>query len=125
MNPAPASSDPGRRRFLKEMAGAAGGACLRALGSGLYSRQAGARPPTAIRPPGALAEADFLAACVRCGLCVRDCPYDTLKLGRLGDGVATGTPISRLARWPARCARTSPASRPVPPGLWTTASPTS
>ncbi len=92
MNPAPTASGSGRRRFLKEMAGAAGGACLLALGAGLYSRQAGARPATAIRPPGALAEADFLAACVRCGLCVRDCPYDTLKLSRLGDGVATGTP---------------------------------
>jgi ferredoxin-type protein NapG len=42
-----------------------------------------------------LPEHDFLAACVRCGLCVRDCPYDTLKLSDLGD------------RWqPAR--RTSP-----------------
>ncbi len=93
MNDTRALSVPApRRRFLKEMAGAAGGACLLALGTGFYSRQAGARPATAIRPPGALAEADFLAACVRCGLCVRDCPYNTLNLSRLGDGVATGTP---------------------------------
>ncbi len=81
-----------RRRFLKDAAGVAGGAGLLALGAGLYARQASALPATAIRPPGALAEAGFLAACVRCGLCVRDCPYDTLKLARLGDGVATGTP---------------------------------
>lgn len=81
-----------RRRFLKDAAGVAGGAGLLALGAGLYARQASALPATAIRPPGALAEADFLAACVRCGLCVRDCPFDTLKLARLGDGVATGTP---------------------------------
>lgn len=83
---------PARRRFLKEVAGVAGGACLFAAGVGLYSRQASALPATALRPPGALAEDDFLGACVRCGLCVRDCPYDTLKLAELGDGVVTGTP---------------------------------
>jgi len=85
---APAS----RRRFLKDAAGVAGGAGLLALGAGMYAKQASALPATAIRPPGALPEDDFLAACVRCGLCVRDCPYKTLKLAELGDGVATGTP---------------------------------
>lgn len=89
----PAATAPGSRRaFLRGAAGAAGGACLLSLGVSLYSRQAAALPATALRPPGALAEDDFLAACVRCGLCVRDCPYDTLKLAELGDGVATGTP---------------------------------
>ena len=29
---------------------------------------------------------------MRCGLCVRDCPFDTLRLSELGDNVATGTP---------------------------------
>ena len=70
----------------------AGGAGLLALGTGMYAKQASALPATAIRPPGALPESEFLAACVRCGLCVRDCPYDTLKLAELGDSVATGTP---------------------------------
>lgn len=87
-----ALSSAARRRFLKEISGAAGGACLLALGAGLYSRQAGALPAIALRPPGALAEADFLGACIRCGLCVRACPYDTLKLAELGEPVATGTP---------------------------------
>jgi ferredoxin-type protein NapG len=81
-----------RRRFLKDAAGVAGGAGLLALGAGMYAKQASALPSTAIRPPGALPEDDFLAACVRCGLCVRDCPYNTLKLAELGDNVATGTP---------------------------------
>ena len=89
---AAASTPSPRRRFLKDAAGVAGGAGLLALGAGMYARQASALPATAIRPPGALAEAAFLAACVRCGLCVRDCPYDTLKLAELGDGVPTGTP---------------------------------
>lgn len=62
------------------------------MGIGLYAKQARALPDDAIRPPGALAEDDFLSACTRCGICVRDCPYDILELADLGDDVATGTP---------------------------------
>ena len=63
------------------------------LGLGMYSRQASSLPAMAIRPPGALPEAEFLGACIRCGMCVRDCPYDILKLGQLGsDDVVPGTP---------------------------------
>jgi len=86
------ASSARRRRFLRDAAGAAGGACLLALGAGLYASQTVARPAGAVRPPGALDEREFLGACLRCGLCVRDCPYGTLALGRLGDGVVTGTP---------------------------------
>lgn len=56
------------------------------------ARQGKSRPAWAIRPPGALEEADFTSACVRCGLCVRDCPYKTLRLADLASPVATGTP---------------------------------
>ena len=80
-----------RRRFLVQVS-AAGGAALIGLGLGVHARQAAALPAFAVRPPGALHEAEFLGACVRCGLCVRACPYDTLKLSALGDGVAPGTP---------------------------------
>ncbi len=86
------TAQPSRRRFFKDAASVAGGAGLVAIGVGLYARQARALPPTALRPPGALTEDDFLAACTRCGLCVRDCPFDMLKLAELGDNVATGTP---------------------------------
>lgn len=85
-------SSPGRRRFLRDVAGAAGSAALVALGVAGYVRQSSALPARAIRPPGARADPEFLGACVRCGLCVRDCPYHTLKLARLGDGVVSGTP---------------------------------
>ena len=84
--------DQNRRRFLIRAAGQACGAALLGMGLAIYSRQSQGLPATAIRPPGALQEADFLSACVRCGLCVRDCPYDTLTLAELGDHVITGTP---------------------------------
>ncbi|MBR0567214.1 ferredoxin-type protein NapG [Azoarcus sp. L1K30] len=105
-----------RRRFLKDAAGVAGGAGLLALGAGLYSRQAAALPATALRPPGSLAEADFLAACVRCGLCVRDCPYDTLKLSVLGDGVTTGTPYFEARAIPCEMCDDIPCVAACPTG---------
>lgn len=48
--------------------------------------------PFALRPPGALEERDFLAACIKCGLCVVDCPYGTLKLAGVGSPLPVGTP---------------------------------
>lgn len=60
------------------------------LGVGLHSRKA--LPAQALRPPGALPEEDFLGACVRCGLCVRGCPYHILRLAEPGEPVPTGTP---------------------------------
>ena len=82
-----------RRRFLTQMARSAAGVSLLALGIGIHARSAKAVPPEYIRPPGALDEEKFLSACIRCGVCVRDCPYDILTLAQLGsDHPATGTP---------------------------------
>ncbi|MDP6704768.1 MAG: ferredoxin-type protein NapG [Alphaproteobacteria bacterium] len=81
-----------RRRFLAGSLRAASGVALGGLLLALYNRQGKALPAEALRPPGALGEDDFLGACVRCGLCVRDCPYDTLKLADAGEGPMTGTP---------------------------------
>ena len=36
-------------------------------------------PETLLRPPGSLPERDFLARCIRCGLCMRACPTNTLQ----------------------------------------------
>ncbi|MCR9086251.1 MAG: ferredoxin-type protein NapG [Rhodobacteraceae bacterium] len=91
MSAAPRSPD--RRRFLTDSARMAGGCALAGTALAYLARDARALPAQALRPPGALGEDDFLSACIRCGLCVRDCPYDTLKLAELGeDGPATGTP---------------------------------
>ncbi|WP_260291537.1 ferredoxin-type protein NapG [Sedimenticola hydrogenitrophicus] len=81
-----------RRQFLSQTLKTACGVGLMGMGLGFYAKQAESLPAMAIRPPGALSEKDFLGACIRCGLCVRDCPYDILSLGQLGDEVATGTP---------------------------------
>ena len=82
----------GRRQFLGRCAQAAGSVSIIGLLLGTYSEQSKSTPAWALRPPGAIEEDDFLGACVRCGLCVRDCPYDTLALAEFGEEVATGTP---------------------------------
>jgi ferredoxin-type protein NapF len=49
-------------------------------------------PPAPVRPPGALAEAAFLATCERCHACVAACPNHVLAVvGKRGDDV-DGTP---------------------------------
>lgn len=88
----PAPKTVNRRRFLTDMAKTACGVGFVGLAVGLNARQSSALPAHAIRPPGALDEADFLSACTRCGMCVRDCPYGILKLAEPGEDVATGTP---------------------------------
>ena len=105
-----------RRKFINSVAAAAGGGCLLALGAGLVARQASALPAQAVRPPGALAEEDFLAACVRCGLCVRDCPYGTLRLSDLGDPVATGTPYFTARDVPCEMCEDIPCVKACPTG---------
>ena len=88
-----------RRQFIADTSRMACGVGLLGLGLGLYARHATALPPAAIRPPGALPEDRFSSACIRCGMCVRDCPYDILHLARPEEPMSTGTPyfIARQA----------------------------
>lgn len=81
-----------RRQFLTDTARTACAVGLLGLGIGSFSRRAGALPADALRPPGALPEEDFLGACTRCGLCVRECPYDMLHLAKAGEDLPMGTP---------------------------------
>ncbi|PKQ10491.1 MAG: ferredoxin-type protein NapG [Alphaproteobacteria bacterium HGW-Alphaproteobacteria-1] len=115
--PAAAPLSHHRRRFLLETARMAGG-CVVAGGVLAYlARDARALPAEALRPPGALPEADFLAACIRCGLCVRDCPYDTLTLAELGvDGAATGTPFFTARKIPCEMCDDIPCVAACPTG---------
>ena len=108
--------DAGRRRFLSNTLRTAAGVGLVAMTLGVYQRQARALPATAIRPPGVGEESDFQAACIRCGLCVRDCPYDTLKLAELGDAVALGTPYFEARDIPCEMCDDIPCVKACPTG---------
>ena len=105
-----------RRRFLADTAKTAGGVGLLGLGLLLHVRSSESLPATALRPPGALAEDDFLGACVRCGLCVRDCPYDTLKLAKLGQNIAVGTPYFEARTVPCEMCEDIPCLQACPTG---------
>jgi ferredoxin-type protein NapG len=115
-SPARSLREPSRRRFLVKAAQSACGAGLMALGLGLYHRETKAMPAAAIRPPGALPEDRFLGACIRCGLCVRDCPYDTLKLARLGEDVQLGTPYFTARDIPCEMCEDIPCLKACPTG---------
>ncbi len=86
----------GRREFLGVL-----GVVVGAGAGGLWRSAEGARPgPHRLRPPGALDEEGFLAACIRCGQCIVACPYETLLHdddGRLAD---RGTPFLIPRRTP-------------------------
>ena len=47
------------------------------------------------RPPGAVAEPQFLAGCTRCSDCIEACPYDAIHHAPDRLGKAAGTPIIR------------------------------
>lgn len=51
---------------------------------------------TLLRPPGALKEIEFLARCIRCGKCAQTCPYRSIRVASLMDGLTImGTPFIR------------------------------
>ncbi|HBE9179753.1 TPA: ferredoxin-type protein NapG [Serratia fonticola] len=83
---------PARRRFLRDAARSVAGLAGIGVLLGLQQKQSQARDGLALRPPGALAEATFDSACIRCGQCVQACPYQTLKLATLLSPRAAGTP---------------------------------
>lgn len=110
----PASSS--RRRFLRDSATMACGVGLAAGCLALYAKQARALPPGVLRPPGALPEAEFQGACVRCGLCVRDCPYHILGLARPEQPIATGTPYFVARDLPCEMCEDLPCVKACPTG---------
>ena len=105
-----------RRDVLLDGARVACGVAFAGLGLAALASQSRALPATALRPPGAVAEGDFLAACVRCGLCVRDCPYDILSLAELGEGPAHGTPYYTARTGPCEMCEDIPCVAACPTG---------
>jgi ferredoxin-type protein NapG len=112
----PGARQASRRQFLIDMAKTACTVGLMGTGLGLYAKQAKALPPLAIRPPGALPEADFQGACIRCGLCVRDCPYNILELAKPEHNVATGTPYFVARNLPCEMCEDIPCIKACPTG---------
>ena len=91
-----------RRRFLAESARMACGVGAAGLLLALFASGGKALPSVALRPPGALPEDAFTGACVRCGLCVRDCPFDTLRLAELAAGSENSLPAAGTPYFVAR-----------------------
>ena len=84
-----------RRQFLKSGAIALAG--LAVLGGGVSYLRSVHGPsntlrPYFLRPPGAIAEEDFIYGCIKCGLCVQICPIDAIKLADISEGLCYGTP---------------------------------
>lgn len=88
-----APGNPQRRDFLVKLAQ---GAAFAGTGGLLWEyilRNEARASPYALRPPGALAEADFNAACIKCGQCVNVCPPDILRLQPAGGSLPIGMPF--------------------------------
>lgn len=106
-----------RRRFMIDSAKTACGVALFGLGVGMYGqRQASASVPYVIRPPGALQERKFLAACLRCGQCVRACPYHILRLATPTEVAVTGTPYFIARQVPCELCENRPCIQACPSG---------
>ena len=105
-----------RRQFLTDVARGGCAAGMIGLGLSAYASHARRSDPQAIRPPGALPGDDFLNACLRCGLCVEDCPYDTLKLATLFDPAPNGTPWFEARNIPCEMCEDIPCAAACPSG---------
>ena len=105
-----------RRTAMTEVARAAGAVCLGGFSLAALINSTGQADARAMRPPGAQPEADFLAACVRCGLCVQACPYGTLSLAEWGHEPAVGTPFFTPREVPCYMCRDVPCARACPTG---------
>ena len=112
------------RRQLMQAAASATAAGLVAGGAAVVALPSVARPAQALRPPGALDEPAFLGACIRCGLCVRDCPPQNLRLSDWGDrlgrdwasSVAVGTPYFEARKIPCEMCEDLPCVKDCPTG---------
>jgi polyferredoxin len=60
--------------------------------------------PALVRPPGALAEADFLNRCVKCGQCMRVCPTNVIQPATLEAGLeGVWTPVLNFRAGTSGC----------------------
>ena len=71
------------------------------------------------RPPGALPEVGFLAACTRCGLCAEPCPPKAIRLATSDAGLAAGTPYLDANIQPCTVCPDMPCVKACPTGALT------
>jgi ferredoxin-type protein NapG len=71
------------------------------------------------RPPGALAEIGFLAACTRCGACTDACPPHAIVKVPADGGLAAGTPHLDFSVEPCAACPTMPCAAACPTGALT------
>lgn len=82
-------------------------------------------PARYFRPPGALEEVGFIAACMRCEECIRVCPANAILKVPASGGFATGTPMIDPKTQPCTvcdemlCADVCPTEALIrPPDIW-------
>ncbi|ARJ56560.1 ferredoxin-type protein NapG [Campylobacter cuniculorum] len=102
-----------RRKFFNT---AFKGLCLCAGGGFLATLALKADDKYYLRPPGGEDEERFLSECIRCGLCVKACPYDTLKLANLFDSAKNGTPFFEPRKTACELCEDIPCIRDCPTG---------
>lgn len=104
-----------RRRFVRRLLGGAGLSAAGGVVWGGFIVETAAAP-LVLRPPGAIPERAFLHTCIRCGLCVRACPYGTLHLARAGEGQPLGMPTFAPRAVPCYLCEDVPCTAACPTG---------
>jgi ferredoxin-type protein NapG len=112
----PDNAEPERRTAFKQIFRRFGVAVVGTLAGHAMLRSRPAISAEIIRPPGALPEPAFDSTCIRCGLCVEDCPYDILKLASWTDNAPVGTPFFVAREDPCRMCPDIPCARACPTG---------
>ena len=68
------------------------------------------------RPPGAIPEMGFIAACTRCGACSTACPAQAIMKVPVEGGLAAGTPYLEPRSQPCLACADMPCTRSCPTG---------
>ena len=109
------TQDHDRRKFILQMARGVGYAAIGGILWSAYLEEAKSSP-LVLRPPAAIKEDDFLKTCIKCGMCVEACPYDTLMLAEPGDEKPLGTPYFIPRDTPCYMCEDIPCVPPCPTG---------
>jgi len=106
---------PERRDFLLKAFKGLGLAATGGLAWSAYIEESRSAP-LILRPPGALPANEFLASCLKCGMCVEACPYDALELAAPGDNKPVGTPYYTPRTNPCYMCKDIPCTAACPSG---------